>query len=126
MVFYAHSKPDTAASEWQPLIDHLTRTGDMAFELGRDAGVSELARVAGCLHDIGKYSQAFQRRLEGSPQHVDHALLVLLVGKAKNVEAGSLPSVCCKTSDCPTVVGNTSSCQNVISPCPPGPEGSCY
>jgi CRISPR-associated endonuclease/helicase Cas3 len=57
MVYYAHSKPDLPPSKWQPLIDHLNRTGDLAFELGRDAGVSELARIAGRMHDIGKYSQ---------------------------------------------------------------------
>jgi CRISPR-associated endonuclease/helicase Cas3 len=73
MVYYAHSKPDLAASEWQRLKDHLINTGNLAFELGRDANVSGLAQVAGRLHDIGKYSQAFQRRLEGSKQHVDHA-----------------------------------------------------
>ena len=73
MVYYAHSRPDLAPSEWQQLKDHLVNTGDLAFELGRDANISELARVAGRLHDIGKYSQAFQRRLEGSQQRVDHA-----------------------------------------------------
>jgi len=73
MVYYAHSKPDVAASEWQQLKDHLINTSNLAFELGRDAGISDLAQVAGRLHDIGKYSQAFQRRLEGSQQHVDHA-----------------------------------------------------
>jgi CRISPR-associated endonuclease/helicase Cas3 len=73
MAFYAHSKPDLPSSEWQLLKDHLINTGNLAFELGRDANVSELAQVAGWIHDIGKYSDAFQRRLEGSKQHVDHA-----------------------------------------------------
>ncbi len=71
--YYAHSKPDIDESEWQLLKDHLSQTGELAFELGRDAGVSELARVAGLLHDIGKYSQAFQNRLRGSNKRVDHA-----------------------------------------------------
>ncbi len=71
--YYAHSKPGIDESEWQLLRDHLFQTGDLAFELGRDAGVSELARVAGILHDIGKYSQAFQDRLRGSNKRVDHA-----------------------------------------------------
>lgn len=73
MAYYAHSKPDLPSSEWQQLKDHLINTGDLAFELGRDAGVSELAQVAGRMHDIGKYSQAFQRRLEGSNRRVDHS-----------------------------------------------------
>lgn len=71
--YYAHSKENVDPSEWQPLKSHLLATGDLAFELGRDAGISDLARVAGMLHDIGKYSQAFQDRLHGSKRSVDHA-----------------------------------------------------
>ena len=72
-MYYAHSKKGVDNSEWQRLIDHLNNTANLAFELGRDAGISELAQVAGRLHDIGKYSQAFQRRLDGSKHRVDHA-----------------------------------------------------
>lgn len=71
--YYAHSKEHTDETEWQLLKDHLIATGELADELGRDASVSELARVAGVLHDIGKYSQAFQDRLRGSKRRVDHA-----------------------------------------------------
>jgi len=71
--FYAHSKPDLDESEWQLLIDHLRETAELAFELGEDAGVSELAKAAGTLHDIGKYSKEFQARLRGSKKPVDHA-----------------------------------------------------
>lgn len=71
--YYAHSKPDIDESEWQLLKDHLTQTGELAYELGRNAGLSDLAQVAGILHDIGKYSAAFQARLRGSNRRVDHA-----------------------------------------------------
>lgn len=71
--YYAHSRENRPESEWQLLRDHLTATGDLAYTLGRAAGVSELARLAGLLHDIGKYSQAFQNRLRGSARKVDHA-----------------------------------------------------
>ena len=60
-------------SEWQLLKDHLVATSDFAAESGRAAGISELARIAGLLHDIGKYSAKFQARLRGSNQRVDHA-----------------------------------------------------
>ena len=72
-MYFAHSKEGFDKSEWQRLIDHLTNTGNLAFALGGDAGISELAQVAGRLHDIGKYSQAFQRRLDGSKRRVDHS-----------------------------------------------------
>ncbi len=71
--YYAHSKPDLDESEWQLLIDHLRETAELAFDLGADAGVSELAKTAGMLHDLGKYSKEFQARLRGSKKPVDHA-----------------------------------------------------
>ena len=73
MIYYAHSREGVEPSEWQRLIDHLNNTANLASDLGRDAGISELAQVAARLHDIGKYSQAFQRKLAGSKQRVDHA-----------------------------------------------------
>ena len=72
-VFYAHSRDGVDKSEWQRLIDHLANTANLAADLGRDAGVSELAQIAAWMHDIGKYSRAFQRRLEGARQRVDHS-----------------------------------------------------
>jgi CRISPR-associated endonuclease/helicase Cas3 len=73
IVYYAHSRKDKDKSEWQPLIEHLTNTAYLAEKFGRDAGVSELAHTAALLHDIGKYSKEFQKRLDGSGQKVDHA-----------------------------------------------------
>jgi len=71
--FYAHSREDVSESEWQLLEEHLHQTGQIASDLGTAAGLSEPARIAGLLHDIGKYSQAFQDRLRGSKRRVDHA-----------------------------------------------------
>lgn len=73
IVYYAHSKDGKDKSEWQKLIDHLNRTANFAAEFGRDAGVAELAKIAGLTHDIGKYSEEFQARLDGSRRKVDHA-----------------------------------------------------
>ncbi len=71
--FYAHSKQGLDKAEWQCLKEHLVNTADLAAGFGRNAGVAELARVAGLMHDIGKYSTAFQKRLEGSKHKVDHS-----------------------------------------------------
>jgi CRISPR-associated endonuclease/helicase Cas3 len=73
MVYYAHSRKDKDKSEWQLLLNHLTNTAVLAEKFGNDAGISELARTAGLMHDLGKYSKAFQARLEGSKKKVDHA-----------------------------------------------------
>lgn len=72
-VYYAHSKERVDESNWQKLKDHLLATSELAAKLGKDAGISELSRVAGLFHDIGKYSRPFQDRLRGAKTRVDHA-----------------------------------------------------
>lgn len=72
-VFYGHTRDGFDESDWQLLRDHLLSTATLAAELSQDAGVSSLAYVAGLLHDIGKYSAAFQARLRGSQRLVDHS-----------------------------------------------------
>ena len=71
--YYAHTKDGTNESEWQPLVEHLTRVAEYAAGFGSDAGVTELARIAGMFHDLGKYSKEFQSRLRGAKVKVDHA-----------------------------------------------------
>jgi len=72
MPFFAHTK-GSDKSDWQLLSDHLKKTAELAAHMGDDSGLSEPAYIAGLLHDVGKYSLNFQRRLEGSAQKVDHA-----------------------------------------------------
>ena len=57
----------------QTVLAHLEGTAALcaAFAAGFDAG--EQGRLAGLAHDIGKYSDTFQRRIRGSPEQVDHA-----------------------------------------------------
>ena len=72
MSFYAHSNgPDK--TNWQTVYDHLNETAKKASELGEDSGLSEYAYIAALLHDIGKYTNAFQRRLDGARAKVDHS-----------------------------------------------------
>lgn len=71
--YYAHSIQGTDEQEWQPLLEHLLSTANLARQFGADAGVGELAHTAALFHDIGKYSRAFQARLRGSHRLVDHA-----------------------------------------------------
>lgn len=70
---YAHSHPDKAHEGWHLLEKHLKKTGDIACKFAAKLGYGEWAYVAGLWHDIGKYSDAFQNRLEGSAKRVDHA-----------------------------------------------------
>lgn len=91
--YYAHTREGAPESEWQPLAHHLQQSASIAAEMGADAGISEIAYLAGLLHDIGKYSDAFQERLRGKKTRVDHAtagakeIMLLLSDKTKRPAA---------------------------------------
>jgi CRISPR-associated endonuclease/helicase Cas3 len=70
--FYAHSGTCADKSDWQLLSDHLQKVSERAADNARYFNGEAMASLAGNLHDLGKYSDAFQRRLEGGPR-VDHA-----------------------------------------------------
>ena len=73
MEYYAHSKVGQSKSEWQRLKDHLEGTAKLAAEFAAGFGAKELGFIAGLMHDIGKYSEDFQKRLEGKKLRVDHS-----------------------------------------------------
>ena len=68
--YLAHLSPD--GSREQTVLEHLQGTARLAEAFARPFGGQKQARLAGLLHDIGKYSGAFQRRLAGGPK-VDHS-----------------------------------------------------
>jgi len=55
------------------LEDHLKCTAELAAKFAKPFGAEDWAYLAGLWHDLGKYSEAFQRRLNGSTEHVDHS-----------------------------------------------------
>jgi len=71
--WFAHSLPDQTQEKWHLLRDHLVSSSSLA---GRRAGkfnAAKAAALAALLHDLGKYSKGFQRRLEGAAESVDHS-----------------------------------------------------
>jgi CRISPR-associated endonuclease/helicase Cas3 len=72
-IFYAHSLPDRDKGQWQPLAEHLRAVADGAGARGAKFGARSAAALAGLVHDLGKYSIAFQRRLEGADERIDHS-----------------------------------------------------
>jgi len=72
MIYYAHSS-ELDKSNWQTVKDHLENTARLALSLGEDTGLSEFAYIVASLHDIGKYSHAFQRKLKGANLRIDHS-----------------------------------------------------
>ncbi|HEY0199389.1 MAG TPA: CRISPR-associated endonuclease Cas3'' [Rhodanobacter sp.] len=71
--FFAHSTDRNDKSNWQPLYEHLTRVGELAANHAEQFGAPLLARLAGVLHDLGKYTREFQLRLCGEFGKMDHA-----------------------------------------------------
>ncbi len=61
-MYYAHSAPQR--SDWEPLHEHLQLVGERAAGYAAAFAAKEEARLAGLLHDLGKYSELFTQRLE--------------------------------------------------------------
>lgn len=71
--FFAHSGLLSNQSDWQSLAEHLESVGQLAAERAAPFGGQQLAQIAGLLHDIGKYTDEFQRRINGDLIRVDHS-----------------------------------------------------
>ena len=57
----------------QSVLEHLDGTAGRCAGFASAFGAGEQGRLAGLAHDIGKYSDAFQRRLKGADIRVDHS-----------------------------------------------------
>ena len=68
--YIAHLIDDTCE---QTLIEHLNLVASLCEAFSCDL-TKDLALLAGQIHDIGKYSDAFQQRIRGSNIQVEHAL----------------------------------------------------
>jgi CRISPR-associated endonuclease/helicase Cas3 len=75
MIYYAHTKENEPESKWQLLKDHLLQTSEIAASFSGNEIYSDVFRIAGLLHDFGKYQPAFQKYLRegGRRGSVPHA-----------------------------------------------------
>ena len=70
MNYYAHTaetatgERDPNKSRWQLLSTHLSNVAAWAEQFAAPFGMVDEARLAGLLHDLGKYGKRFQQRLE--------------------------------------------------------------
>lgn len=71
MIFLAHTDPENGRE--QTVLEHLKGTACLAAEFAAAFGAAEEGKRCGMLHDIGKYSDAFQRRIRNSGERVDHS-----------------------------------------------------
>ncbi len=68
--FLAHIRESDGAE--QTLKEHLEETAALAKTFGERFGNGDAAWLCGLFHDIGKFSEAFQRRIRGAELRVDH------------------------------------------------------
>ncbi len=84
MTYYAHSANKLGLR--QTMKEHLTNVATMASRFAESFGGADEAYLAGILHDLGKYSERFSRRLEGKEKGLDHwtagAWVALTKGKS--------------------------------------------
>jgi CRISPR-associated endonuclease/helicase Cas3 len=73
VIYYAHSTSSVDHHDWEPLRAHLEAVAAGTAKRAEKFGANRLGHIAGLLHDLGKYTEAFQARLSGSTQRVDHA-----------------------------------------------------
>jgi len=71
-MFYAHS-PQGSQADWQPLREHLLNVAGLARGFAAAFQSEDAAYATGLLHDLGKYSDAFQRKLHGARNGVTHS-----------------------------------------------------
>ena len=70
MTLFAHSSDKI---QWEPLIDHLEAVSAAAGANARWFDASNLAEIAGLLHDLGKVKPGFQRKLHGEANSTSHS-----------------------------------------------------
>lgn len=68
-LFYAHSTKHNDKSDWQKLDKHLLEVSQLTSKFAKIFGADEFGRVAGLLHDFGKYTKAFQDYLENNKKY---------------------------------------------------------
>lgn len=66
----AHSPSKSGRTD--TVVDHLQSVAKRAVEFTSSFGAADEARLAGLLHDLGKYGELFQMRLRDQAEHIDH------------------------------------------------------
>ena len=68
--YVAHSAGKSGIA--QSLREHLEQVAHTAHDFAAPFGAEEEATLAGLLHDLGKYGDLFQKRLQGEAKGIDH------------------------------------------------------
>lgn len=88
--FFAHSTADPERKDWQTLRDHLRGVAALASTFAAEFGADKLASTMGLLHDVGKYTDEFQRRIAGDLIRVDHSTRGAMLAAERYGQIGRL------------------------------------
>ncbi|MEG2380384.1 MAG: CRISPR-associated helicase Cas3' [Oscillospiraceae bacterium] len=86
-MYVAHKNKN---GETQTVFEHLTETAKLSKKFGESFGEGELAEQIGLLHDIGKYSKEFQKRIMENGPKVDHSTAGAMECKKNNMPEAAL------------------------------------
>lgn len=75
----------------QTIIEHVLNTAQKARAFANVFNAGDEAYRCGILHDIGKYSMAFQRRIRGNAERTDHST----AGALEAAALGDVPAAFC-------------------------------
>ena len=116
MDFYAHSTDHDDMSNWQPLKEHLENVAFLAESFASVMGqdVAMIARSAGLLHDIGKYTKKFQQRLAGECHQVDHSSRGAKIAKERYEKMGYLIAYAIAGHHCGLANGSGEGCRRGV------------
>lgn len=85
MEYIAHKREDGAV---QTVKEHLEQTAEQASKFAVSFDAESMGYTVGLLHDIGKYSDEFQRRIRGSSIKTDHST----AGTKEAMKRGLIPA----------------------------------
>jgi CRISPR-associated helicase Cas3/CRISPR-associated endonuclease Cas3-HD len=92
-LYFAHRTESEDKIEWQALIDHLSQVQQLSGNNASKFNAREWGEACGLLHDLGKYSQEFQLRLQGRPIAVDHSTAgAQAISNAWGKRIGTIPA----------------------------------
>ncbi|MFP4256902.1 MAG: CRISPR-associated endonuclease Cas3'' [Desulfobacterales bacterium] len=70
---FAHSIEGAPPDQWQTIEAHLCNVAALCRKFAEKFGSGEWGYIEGLWHDIGKYLDDFQRRLQGEKVSVEHS-----------------------------------------------------
>ncbi len=70
--YFAHSENEKG--QWQTMKEHATGVSEFMKEFAISKEYADLYEFCGLIHDMGKYSEAFQRHIAGEVNNVKHSI----------------------------------------------------